>query len=188
MPSTNGVLVAQVEPNSPAAKAGIRPEDIILEYNGSETKTPRELSAAVADSKVGAIAKVKLVRDGKQMTLDVPIGQKPSEIAANENSQPDSDNNAHAKLGLSVQNVDTETSKQLKLSSPGGALVTDVQSGSAADDGDVRPGDVIRGINHKPVNNVSDLRSVTKDLKNGSTVLLNVIRDGQSLFLTFELS
>ncbi len=187
MPNTNGVLVSQVEPNGPAAKAGIRPEDIILELNGTETKNPRELSAAVADSKIGAPAKVKLMRDGKQMTLDVPIGQKPVERA--ENVQPDSDSNPqHAKLGLAVQNVDPETSKQFKLPSLGGALVTDVQSGGPADEGGVQPGDIIRSLNRKPVNNVSDLQAVTKDLKNGSTVLLNVLRNGQSLFLTFDLS
>jgi serine protease Do len=189
MPDTNGVLVAQVEPNSPASKAGIRPEDIILAFNGAETKNPRELSAAVADSKIGAPAKVKLLRDGKQMTLDVPVGQKPAERAENKKPEKDNESNVqHAKLGLAVQNVDPETSKQMNLSNPGGALVTDVQSGSPADEGGVEPGDVIRGINHKPVNNVSDLQAVAKDLKNGTTVLLNVIRKGQSLFLSFELS
>jgi serine protease Do len=185
LPNKNGVLVAQVEPGSPAAKADIRAGDIILNFNGEETKTLRDLTTAVADSKVGAPAKIKLMRDGKPMALDVSVGEKPSERA--ENVTP-GDKAEHAKLGLEVKNVDSETARQLKLSSPGGALVTDVQSGSPADEGGVQPGDVIRGINHKTVNTVSDLQSATKDLKNGSTVLLNVIRNGQALFLAFELS
>jgi len=119
------------------------------------------------------------------MTLDVSIGEKPSERAENAQSE---DKEQHAKLGLEVKNIDPEAARQLKLSAATGALVTDVQSGSPADEGGVQPGDVIRSINHKTVNNVSDLQSVTKGLKDGSTVLLSIVRNGQSLFLAFELS
>jgi serine protease Do len=185
LPNTNGVLVAQVQPDTPAAKAGIHPGDIILSLNSIETKNPKELSTAVADTKIGTPAKIKLLRDGKQMNLDVSIGERPSESA--ENVQP-GNKTEHAKLGLTVEDIDPDAARQLKLSSSIGALITDVQSGSPADEGGLQPGDVIRSINRKPVNNAADLQSVVKDLKNGSTVLLNIIRQGQPRFVAFELS
>jgi serine protease Do len=180
-----GVLVSHVEPNSPAEKAGLHSGDVILEYNGKETKTPRDLSMAVADTKVGIPAKLKVFRDGRTMMMDVAIGERPAERA--EASQP-SGKSEHAKLGVTVENVDADTARQLNLQSPSGALVTDVQSGSPADDGGVHRGDVIREINHKPIKNVADLQTAIGNLKEGSTVLLSVVRQGQTFFLAFDLS
>jgi serine protease Do len=183
-----GVLISQVEPNSPAAKAGLRPEDIILEYNGKQTKTPRDLSMAVADTKVGVPAKLKVLRDGRTLNMDVAVGEKPAERAEAKSSNNEDQGTEHAKLGVSVQNVDRDNARQLNLKSTTGALVTDVESGSPADEGGVQPGDVIREINHKQVNDVQDLQFVIKGLRSGSTVLLSVVRQGQPLFLAFDLS
>jgi serine protease Do len=180
-----GVLVAQVEPNSPAAKSGIRSGDIILEYNGQEIKTPKDLSIAVANTKVGVPAKLKVLRDGKAIDINVPVGSKPAERAEASSTGEKSE---HARLGITVENVDTNTARQLNLPYAGGVVVTDVQPGSPADEGDVRPGDVIREVNHKPVNNASEMQNMIGNLKKGSPVLLNVIRDGQTLYLAFDLS
>jgi serine protease Do len=185
-----GVLVSQVEPNSPAAKAGLKSGDIILEYNGKETKTPRDLSMAVADTKAGVPAKLNVLRDGKALNVDVAIGERPKEMAesrTDELSDDSANSPQHAKLGVEVKNVDADEARQLNLKSTTGALVTNVQSGSPADEGGLQPGDVIREINHKPINNTADLQSAMKNLKDGNTVLLSVVRRGQTFFVAFDL-
>jgi serine protease Do len=180
-----GVLIAQVEPNSPASKAGLRSGDIVLEYNGKEIKNPEDLSIAVADTKVGSSAKLKVMRDGKTLNLDASVGTRPAEQA--EASKP-GENSEHAKLGVTVENVDADVARQLKLSSASGVVVTDVQPGSPAEEANVQTGDVIREINHKPVKNAADLQAEIRNLKKGSTVLLTVMRQGQTRFLAFDLS
>jgi len=186
--TADGVLVSQVEPNSPAAKAGLQPEDVILEYNGKETKSPRELSMAVADTKIGIPAKLKVFRDGRMMSINVAVGEKPVERVEARTDPVDPTKPEGVKLGVTVENVTPEVARQLNLPSAAGALVMDVQSGSPADEGGVRRGDIIREINHKPINNASDLQSTARDLKSGNTVLLKVLRQGQTLFLAFDLS
>ncbi len=188
MKTTDGVLISQVEPNSPAAKAGLRPEDIILDYNGKETKNPRDLSLAVAESKIGIPAKLKVFRDGGTRMMEVSVGEKPADRAAGRSESSDADKTEGIKLGVTVENLNHDLAEQLNLTSTTGALVTDVQSGSPADDGGVQRGDVIRGVNHKPITNVSDLQSMTRNLKNGNTVLLSVVRQGQTIYLAFDLS
>jgi serine protease Do len=181
----DGVLIAQVEPNSPASKAGLRSGDIVLEYNGKVTKSPEDLSIAVADTKVGDSAKLKVMRDGKALDIDVAVGKRPVEQAENTLTGEKSE---HAKLGVSVANVDSNAARQLKLSSTSGVVVTEVQPGSPADEGNVEAGDVIRQINRKPVNNVEDLQAEVRNLKKGDTVLLTVVRESKTLFLAFDLS
>jgi serine protease Do len=180
-----GVLIAQVEPDSPASKAGLRSGDVVLEYNGKELKNPEDLSIAVADTKVGSSAKLKVLREGKIINLDVAVGQRPVDLAE---ASKTGDNSEHAKLGITVENIDADTARQLKLSSASGVVVTEVQPGSPADEGNVQTGDVIREINHKPVKNAADLQAEIRNLKKGGTVLLTVVRQGQTRFLAFDLS
>jgi S1-C subfamily serine protease len=119
------------------------------------------------------------------MTIDVPIGSRPSEKAEAAASEEKPE---HARLGVKVENIDPNSARQMNLPYTSGVVVTDVQSGSPADDGGVQPGDVIREVNHRPIKNVSDLQSTVDNLKKGSSVLLNVIRDGRTFYLAFDLS
>ena len=72
-----GVLVSHVDPGTPAAKAGVQSGDILLEYNGRSVNNYKDLSLAVAESKVGASSKLKVLRQGREMVLDVTVGERP---------------------------------------------------------------------------------------------------------------
>ncbi len=180
-----GVLVADVDADSPAAHGGLRSGDVILKYNGKEIHTAQDLSIAVAGTKAGSSAGVQVLRDGRTVNLEVKVGERPEELAANVRTQ---NPEGRDKLGIRVENVSPEAARELNLSSTRGALVTEVMPGSAADEAGVHSGDVIREINHVQVNNASDLVAATRNLKEGSTVLLKLERQGQNLFLAFDFS
>jgi serine protease Do len=183
--AAEGALIAQVEPGSPAAKGGLRSGDIVFQYNGKEIKSPGDLSIAVANTGVGERAKLNVMRDGKPLNVDISVGERPVDRAEADQSNEKSE---HSKLGVTVENVDPDTARQLKLSSTSGVVVTDVQSGSPADEAGIQSGDVIREINHKAIKTAADLQAEMGNLKKGSTVLLNIIREGQTRFLAFDLS
>ncbi len=113
------------------------------------------------------------------------IGERPADMAENFQS---SSTQRHGKLGVTVENINPQAARQMNLSSSVGALVTEVQPGSPADEAGVRPGDVIRGINQDTVSNASDLMAAVQRLKSGDVVRLKVMRNDQILFLAFELS
>jgi serine protease Do len=183
--SQKGALVADVEADSPAARAGMKAGDVILDFNGHAVNDPRELSLAVAGTSNGSLAPVTVLRDGKRVSLNVRIGERPDLTAENSGS---SSTEKPARLGITVENITPEAARQMNLPSEKGALVTEVRPGSPADDGGVLAGDIIHEIDHHTVNNISDLQAVTRSIKSGSTVLLRVEREGQSLFLSFDLA
>jgi serine protease Do len=180
-----GALVSEAVSGGPGAEAGLRSGDLILEYNHRKIQTPQDLSAAVADTQVGTKAHLRILRDGKEQSIDVSVGERPSAVARHfrspEKSEP-------GRLGLTVENVTPEIRAQVNLASGSGVLVLDVSPGSAADSGGVRPGDVILGMNHSTVNTVADLLAITRDLKENSIVLLRLERRGKMFYLAFELS
>ncbi len=180
-----GVLVADVDADSPAAHAGLRSGDVILKYNDKEVHTAQDLSIAVAGTKAGSSADVQVLRDGRTLNLQVRVGERPEEQAESVRTQNPEE---RGKLGIRVENVSPEAARELNLSSSRGALVTEVMPGSPADEAGVRSGDVIKEINHAQVNSASDLVSATRNLKDGSTILLKLERQGQNLFLAFDLS
>lgn len=180
-----GVLIADVHPDTPAAKAGLQSGDVILTYNGKELHSSNDLSIAVAETTAGSTANLKVLRNGKEMSFDVKVGERPADVTEN---FPSSSAQERGKLGITVENVTPEAARQMHLSSTVGALVTEVRPGSPAEEAGVQPGDIIRGVNHATVNNASDLVAATRELKSGDTVRLRVVRNGQTLFLAFDLS
>jgi len=171
--------------NGPAAKAGLKSGDIILEFDRQPIHSAHDLLSAVANTKVGTSARVKVTRNGTELSLDVPVGERPASVAGIFRSPG---LNEPGKLGITVENVTPDVRAEMHLASNSGVLVIEVTPGSSADNGGVQPGDVIHSINHLPVARAADLLSVMRGLKENSTVLLGLERHGQSLYLAFQLS
>jgi len=171
-----GALVAQVSPGSPAEKAGIEQGDIILEFDGKKISEANDLPRIVASTPMGKMIALKLSREGKVMERSLKVGEmdEKGEVAKASTSQP--------SLGITVQNITPEIARGLGLKKSGGVVVTQVESGSPADEAGLQTGDVIREVNRKPVKNADDFLQKIEKIKGQDNILLLVQRGENRLF------
>lgn len=177
---TGGALVADVMAETPAKKAGIEVGDVITEYDGHKIKESNELPMMVARTPIGRSAKVKLVRRGKEMTLNVDVGELKDEEVATSPSESDD-------YGLSVQPLTPEIAETLGLDAgTKGVVVAGVEPGSVADDAGLRRGDVVLEVNQQSVDNVAGFRSALKQAQGKKNVLFLVRRGQNTVFLALK--
>ena len=175
-----GALVAQVQPDSPAAKAGLKSGDVILKYNGQNIESNGQLPAKVAATPVGSKAELEILRDGKNKTIDVTIEKlKDDSASSGAAAEP-----AESSLGLAVQPLDAAQLKELDLKH--GLLVRNVADGAAARAG-VRPGDVLLELGGVKLESAADLKTAVSKLKPGQPVALRLVRDKSPLFIALKV-
>ena len=172
-----GALVAQVNPGSPAEKAGIEQGDIILEFDGKKISEANDLPRIVASTPVGKMVALKLSqgRQSHGSLLESWRNGREEEITAKASS-------SHQSLGITVQNLTPEIAQGLGLKKSGGVVVAQVEPGSPADEGGLQEGDVIREVNRKPVKNTEDFMQKLEKAKDQNTVLLFIQRGDHKLF------
>jgi serine protease Do len=174
-----GVLVANVQDKSPAARAGIKAGDVITQFGGQKISSSGDLPKLVAATAVGRQVPVTVVREGKTVALDVTIARmdepgEPAVAQAEESKGP---------LGLTVETVTPSVAKELKLSEPRGVLVRDVRSGSPAENAGIKAGDVITEVNHQAVADAAQMKRVLEKHPSGTPVVVMIQRDGTSLYV-----
>lgn len=158
LPNKNGVLVAGVLDAGPAQKAGIKDGDIITRFEDKPINNTRELISVVSSTEVGRKIKVALLRDKKEMTLNVEIGERPREIEKEEYAKEE----PGAWRGLIVQELNPDLAKKFNIEDKSGVMAVDLEQGSAADEAGIIPGDLILEINKQPVKSMSDYQRLTK--------------------------
>ena len=188
--SAKGALVTTVTADSPAAKAGFKRGDVVRSFDGQPIEDLRDLTRLVADKDPGSAAKVVVWRDGKEQTVDVEIGEMPTEDQVAAAEQP-ADESASPKLGLALASLTPEVRQSLDLPDDvTGVIVTEVQPGSPAAEKGLQRGDVIVEADRKQV---SDPGMVAEAVRNAAergdeTILLLVKRDGQDRFVAVRLA
>jgi serine protease Do len=175
-----GALVADVIPGSAAEAGGIQRGDVIVKFNGKDIDEMNELPRVVASTPVGKEVEVRVLRDGKPMTLKLKVGELKDEAAAPTLER------TKLELGMNVQEITPEIARQLRLSDLGGILVSQVEPGSAADDAGVQRGDIIREVNGQNIRNISDYRSALARAKKSDIIRLLVRRGERNLYLTIR--
>jgi serine protease Do len=180
----HGVFVTQVPAGGPGDKAGIKPEDIILSFNGQPVKDGDDLVSKVSSAPVGSDARVTLLRGGKKMDVTVKIGER-AEVWADQpqfrrfRPQQGSEESAtQVKFGLEIQNLTDGSRQRMGYDQKDGVIVTNVQPGSFADDIGLVPRDIITSINRRPVSSVDDVQKIQATLKPGAAVVFRVMRRG----------
>jgi len=174
-----GALVANVSKDGPAEKAGVKVGDVIVEFDGKEVKDSGDLPIIVARTPVDKKVRMKVLRDKKEVILNVAVGElKEEEVVA---SVPEK-----GELGMTVQRVTPQMAESLGLDKPEGVVVTDVESGSAADEAGIRRGDVIVQIDRKPIRSVDEYKKSIAGIRKGKGVLFLVKRGDSTLFLALK--
>ncbi|HOC16687.1 MAG TPA: Do family serine endopeptidase [Vicinamibacterales bacterium] len=184
-----GALVAQVPKDGPAAKAGIQPGDVIIEVNGKPIADREELTRIVTGTKPGTTIPVTLVRDRKQMTLNVTIEKLDLEAESGGSARGGTEEDTTAGFGLSLGNVTPSMARSLRLpEGMRGAVIMDIEQGSAADGSGLAQGDIILKVNNQEVTSAADASSLLQKIPSGGRALLLVwkSRQGQELFLTLK--
>jgi serine protease Do len=176
----HGALVSAVEKDSPAAQAGVKAGDVILAVNGHDIDRVGDLRNQVSQTKPGTTAELRLWRDGKQSTVKAQVDQleekEPVRTAARQSGGDET-----AKLGIAVRPLTADEKKQVDTE---GNLVVEEVSGPAAVAG-LQPGDIILGVNGKPVTSVQQLRGAVKSQQ--TTVALLVERGNAQVFIPIRM-
>jgi serine protease Do len=174
-----GALVANVSKDGPADKAGVKVGDVIIEFDGKEIKDSGDLPIIVARTPVDKKVTMKVLREKKEMALNVSVGElKEEEVAA---AVPEK-----GELGMTVQRLTPQIAESLGLDKAEGVVVTAVEPGSAADEAGIRRGDVIMEIDRKPIRSVDEYKKSVAAIRKGKGVLFLVRRGDSTLFLALK--
>ncbi|MDE0108742.1 MAG: Do family serine endopeptidase [Bryobacterales bacterium] len=184
-----GVFVLRTVEDGPAEQAGMRAEDIIVSVGGEKIDTGEKLIEVVAAIAVGETVPIEVVRNGKALTLDVTIQDRAKLYAEQSESaaDPSEAEEAAVRFGLTVQEIDPERRDQMRLSTRGGVLITQIEAHSFAEDIGLQQRDIVLEVNREPIDSIRDLRDVQRSLKPGSDVAFKLLRwDGRAWRTMYE--
>jgi serine protease Do len=176
-----GALVADVMPDTPAAKAGIERGDIIIEFNGRKIEEMNDLPRVVASTPPNTDVPIKLLRKGQEKTVQVRVAELKEERVA------EGGGTLEENLGMTVQELTPEIAKNLGVSESRGVIVTNVDDGSPADEAGVRRGDVVLEVNQKKIQTVQDYRAAIGGVGGADSMLLLVRRGTNVLYVAMKM-
>ena len=177
-----GVVVANVQPDTPAAAADVKPGDVIVEFAGKPVASPQELQQLVEQSPIDGQEPMTVVRDGKRISLNVTPREQPSDygLARGMSTKSSSSKSSrYEKLGVEVANLTPEVAEKLGVKGDEGVVITDVRNGSPAQLAGIDAGSVILQVNRKPVKSIEDFRAAIEEQPLDQGVLL-LVRSGQT--------
>ncbi len=183
MKNTDGALVAAVEKNGPADKGGLEAGDVIIKFDGKPISMSSDLPRAVAAAKPGKTAAVEILRKGNQKTLNIAVGEMPSdgmEVAQANKPLAKPEPN---RIGLVLKEATAQQRK--KLNGKNGLIVLDAQ-GAVAQAG-VRRGDVILGLNNTEVQSLDQFNKQLAGFAAGKSVALLVLRGENTLYVPVKI-
>lgn len=183
MKNTNGALVAGVEKNGPADKGGLEAGDVIVKFNGTPIVLTADLPRAVGSTKPGKIVLVDVLRKGNLKTLNIGIGEMPSESGEVAQTNKPAVKPEVDRIGLVLKELTVQQKK--RLNGKNGLLVMDAQ-GAVAQAG-VRRGDVILGLNNTPVQSMEQFNKQLASFAAGKTLALLVQRGENTLYVPVKI-
>lgn len=163
-----GPVVSHAYPGDPADQAGIKPYDVILEFNGRPVQTSNDLIAAVTSAAVGEEVPLKILRGDAKKTLTIKVGQRPGTQAVSDKEKQKKGEKSRSRIetGMTLQDITPAIARDLGLPDKSvGVVVVNIAYGGAADKAGLGRGDVILEVDRKPVENVEAFYSIVKEKK-----------------------
>jgi len=182
MKESEGVIIAHIEDDSPAEKAGLKTQDIILEIDGKKVESYTAFRNEVAALKPGTRVHLEVLRDGKSEDITATLGERPSEVAMKSTPTQES----KESLGMEVQNVTKDLAEQFGYRLGEGVIVSGVVPGGPAADEGIEAGDLITSVDRQSVSSVSEFTAAVKQAKKNGKVLLLVKRGEVSQFVVVK--
>jgi serine protease Do len=182
MTNKNGALIAGVEKNSPAAKGGLLPGDVILKFNKNIINTSSDLPKFVGITKPKTRVPVEILRKGKVITLNIKVGTIPSKEKFSDSrikNQPSRFN----RLGLALKNLSVEQKKE--IGGRNGLFVSDLK-GPALTAG-ILKGDIILVVNNTPVRSIQSFNNDLRKIPKGKVIAILLYRNGDTLFVPVKV-
>jgi len=168
--------------------------DVILKFNGAPVKDADHLQSLVAAQDPGKPAELQVRREGKDVNVKVDLGERPTNPRdAFGRATPSEDEEtptapAGRELGIKVIPLTEARARELGYEDDSGVVVEDVLRGGPAATKNIRPGDLIKEVNRRPVSSVKEFNSTISDLKAGDTALLLVRRGEQNFFAAVKIA
>jgi len=184
MRNVSGILVASINPNTPADSAGFHVKDVITEFDGRKVSDVQNFRLLVADTPVHKKVKVHVLRDGQPRDIFVRLGERPDEKVVAQQSVP-----ATQILGLSVEPVTGDFAKDNNIREKTGVVVTDVSQGSPADDAGLERGDIVLEVNDAKIRSVGDYNAAIDQSKSRNPkkpIVLLIKRGGGTQFVAVD--
>lgn len=193
-----GVLVVSVEPDSPAAKAGLKANDVITEYQRQEVEGTAQFRRLVRETPPGRNIPISVWRDGRTQNLSVEIGNRGSMAESRwhhfdapnfeyQFEMPEFMGALAPSLGISAEDLSGQLGEYFGAPDGEGVLVREVRPGTPAEKAGLKAGDVITKVDGKPVKAISDLREELREKRGQKTVSLSVLRKGSEMNFNVEL-
>ncbi len=181
-----GVLVSDIIAGSPAAQAGIQSGDVITKVDEEAVGSADKLVKIISTKPVGSAIDLEIVRNKKTIDVQATLVERPSEDQLYGTNAPTTNDKTQAlqKFGLTVGPISASIAQSLGLQSTQGVVIMDVAAGSRADWAGLETNDVIREINRQQVQSVSDWNTMVQGMDDNGVLLLTVIRDGRTYFVT----
>jgi serine protease Do len=180
LPDTNGALVKEITPDSPADHAGLAPGDVIFKFDGKDIRRSDDLPWLASTAGIGRTVTVNVRNRKGEQELKVTLEEMPDERRLAQRGH------VETTLGVEVATVTPQIARRYGLDQAAGAIVTAVTRDSAAA-GFLAPGDIVLVVGDNQIANAEGFAAATKELRAGERTKLLIVRDGEPLWLAVTL-
>ena len=180
-----GVLVAKVEEDTPAEKAGLKRGDVIIQFNGKDIPNMAKFRLLVANSEIDTKLPIKIIRDKKEKLLTIKLTKRSTDIAK---KISDSYDKKSKGLGLEVEELDSEFARRYKTDEKSGVIVSRIYPNSPASNSGLNVGDIILEINRHSIDSIEDFKKYSINKKNDTLLLYVKTKSGTYLYIPIKLN